>query len=348
MKILLYTRFHPNVGGIETISEILAHELVMSGHHVTVATDVPRNGVSLSQFPFRIIHQPTPTQLLAETYKCDVLVLFNIRLKSFWAALPWRSKTIATHHGFYWIDRTGNRDWRERLKIRISQYLNNVTVSRAIARELGSPCRVIPAPYKRQQFQRTNFGARSRELAFLGRLVSDKGVDVALRALAKLETLGLKPRFTIMGDGPEREPLESLARELHLADRVCFTGIPSAEDLVSNLNDHEILLVPSLWQEPFGLVAVEGIACGCAVIASAGGGLPEAIGRCGLTFPNGDVDALAFQIRSLLTNRSQLENLRSHAAEHLAKHDPKCVAQEYIRLFEQVVRLRKTPTSVCL
>jgi glycogen synthase len=337
MRLLLFTRFYPNVGGIETGSEILAREWTQAGHEVTVATDVARNGVSLARFPFPILHQPTTRQLFTAVKNCDVFILFNIRLKSFWAALLWPSKVIATHHGFYWIDREGTRDWRERLKIRIARRLNNVTVSHAVAKEIGSPCHVIPAPYNKEQFRRTNYSPRSRELVFVGRLVSDKGVDVALRALAKLRGEGLKPRFTVVGDGSDRESLCTLTAKLGLSDQVHFTGGISTPELVATLNDHEIMLVPSLWKEPFGLVAVEGIACGCAVIGSSGGGLPEAIGKCGTTFPNGDVDALAFQICDLLTNRGKLDELRSHAAGHIAKHDPAMVAQQYIRLFERVL-----------
>jgi glycogen synthase len=337
LKLLLFTRFYPNVGGIETGSEVLAREWVKMGHDVTVATDVALNDAPIPEFPFRVIHQPSSRVLLREVSDCDLFILFNIRLKTIWAAMLWPSKLIATHHGFYWIDRNGNRDWRERLKLRITRGLPNITVSRAVAKEVGAPCHVIPAPYDRQKFKRTNPGPRNRELVFVGRLVSDKGVDVALRALAKLRAEGMKPRFTIVGEGDEKKALCALAAQLGVSDQVCFTGgIPTAE-LVATLNNHEIMLVPSLWKEPFGLVAVEGIACGCAVIGSSGGGLPEAIGKCGVTFQNGDVNALANAIRDLLNDREKLNELRSHADAHVAQHEPTNVAAEYIRYFERVL-----------
>ena len=57
-----------------------------------------------------------------------------------------------------------------------------------------------------------------------------------------------------------------------------FEVIETNHDLVNQLNQSEILVVPSLWSEPFGIVALEGLACGCALLASDAGGLPDAVG----------------------------------------------------------------------
>jgi glycogen(starch) synthase len=337
MRILLFSRFYPNVGGIETGAEILAREWTKAGHHVTVATDVARSSKPLPFFPFQVVHQPSWRKLFSLVRRNDVFVHFNIRLRSIAPVLFWPSKFIATHHGFYWIDRTGKRDWRERLKIRIARSSLNIAVSKAVAVEVGSPCLIIPAPYNSSAFRQSNFGVRPGDLVYLGRLVSDKGVDVALRAMALLKPAGVKPHFTIIGDGPERTALAALAGELGITEQVTFTGIIPTAEVADTLNRHKILLVPSLWKEPFGLVAVEGIACGCVVIGSSGGGLPEAIGPCGITFPNGDVPMLARQIELLLTNSDRLQQLRAAAAEHVAKHNPTAVAQEYLRVFEAVM-----------
>jgi glycosyltransferase involved in cell wall biosynthesis len=214
----------------------------------------------------------------------------------------------------------------------------NIAVSKAVATAVGFPCQIIPAPYNNSAYRQSNFGTRPGDLVFLGRLVSDKGVDVALRALALLKPTGLKPHLTIIGDGPERIPLTSLAGELEIRDQVTFTGIIPADEVANVLNRHKILLVPSLWKEPFGNVAVEGVACGCVVIGSSGGGLPEAIGSCGVTFPNGDAAMLAKQIEQLLANPARLEELQSHGADHVAKHNPSAVAQAYIEAFEMALR----------
>ena len=101
------------------------------------------------------------------------------------------------------------------------------------------------------------------------------------------------------------------------------------------LNAHQILVIPSRWQEPFGIVALEGIACGCVVVGSEGGGLKEAIGDCGPTFPNGDVQALTQTLVELLTNTGKLSTYRANAASHLSHHTSKAVAKAYLQVLER-------------
>ena len=92
--------------------------------------------------------------------------------------------------------------------------------------------------------------------------------------------------------------------------------------------------MPSRWAEPFGIVALEGIACGCVVVGSEKGGLKEAIGPCGLTFENGNVRALADQLkRSLNDPNSQMQQ----AAEHLAKFQADAAATAYLRVMRKMV-----------
>jgi glycosyltransferase involved in cell wall biosynthesis len=179
---------------------------------------------------------------------------------------------------------------------------------------------------------------RNRDLVFVGRLVSDKGCDVLLDALSLLKTRGLTPRLTIVGDGPELPGLRAQALNLKLDEEVEFAGVKRDEELAGLLNAHCILVVPSRWREPFGIVALEGIACGCVVVGSEGGGLKDAIGPCGVTVPNGDAEALADAIARLVTDDQRLDSLRIHAKTHLAAHHPSVVARAYLQVFEQAVR----------
>jgi len=99
------------------------------------------------------------------------------------------------------------------------------------------------------------------------------------------------------------------------------------------------MAVPSRWAEPFGIVALEGIACGCAVVGTALGGLPEAIGRCGVTVPNADAPAMARALRSLLENDSLRANYCSAAPAHLARHARSQVARSYLNVLESAAGL---------
>ena len=98
------------------------------------------------------------------------------------------------------------------------------------------------------------------------------------------------------------------------------------------------MVLPSRWQEPFGVVALEGIACGCVVIASEGGGLKEAIGPCGATFPNGDVKALTHKLVDLLSIPEKVASYRVQAESHLSRHTKEEVANAYLQVFERAIQ----------
>jgi len=129
-----------------------------------------------------------------------------------------------------------------------------------------------------------------------------------------------------------------MAERLGLGDQVYFTGSKRGKELAEILQQHKILVVPSRYDEPFGVVALEGIACGCVVVGSSGGGLPEAIGPCGMTFPNGDAKALAGILAHLLRQPNECSRLAGKAAEHLAQFHPTVIANAYLTLFESKLR----------
>jgi len=260
----------------------------------------------------------------------DVFIHFNISLRALWPLLFIRRPFIATHHGFYVTDKFGHRDWRERLKLCLARHAAaNIAASRAIAQAIGVNCHIIPNPYDDALFHTRNEVPRGKELIFVGRLVSDKGADLLIEAISILKQRDLTPELTIVGDGPERSRLDRLTTDLGLKNQINFTGARSQAEVAEILRQHEILVVPSLWNEPFGVVALEGIASGCLVVGSDGGGLPEAIGPCGLTFPNGDGQALAEQLAVLLTNRALFDQYRAQVETHLAHHRPQAVARRY-------------------
>ncbi len=99
--------------------------------------------------------------------------------------------------------------------------------------------------------------AARRRVVFAGRVVAPKGVGVLLRAASDVDG-----EFVICGDGTRLEPMRRLARRLKLEQRVRFTGWLDAEDLAQELADASVVVVPSLWPEPFGLVGIEALAAG--------------------------------------------------------------------------------------
>ncbi|MEO8376517.1 MAG: glycosyltransferase [Candidatus Sumerlaeota bacterium] len=175
---------------------------------------------------------------------------------------------------------------------------------------------------------------RTRDFIFVGRLVSDKGADLVLEAAKLMAERSLFPSITIVGGGPEESALKQMAAQGGLRN-IEFAGIKRGAELVATLNAHRVLLVPSRWPEPFGIVALEGIACGCAVIASQDGGLPEAVGPCGLLFPNGDATQLAARMISLVENPDLIVKLQGAADSHLQDFTRSAVSSKYLELLRK-------------
>jgi len=319
MKILVHSpAFLPLLGGLEINTAVLARGLVEMGDEVVVVTRTPGDGAESEPYP--VVRDPAPRAFLRWTRWSDVVLHQNLSLRGSWPLLFVRRPLVVSHHSWYRrvSGKTGMRDRLKRAVVRRAS--GSIAVSPAIATELGAPTVVVENGYRDALFHPDSRTSRDRELLFVGRLVSDKGVDLLLQALALLEPLGLRPALTVVGDGPERMPLGRLAEELGLAARVTWTGLLQDEELATSYRRHAVLVVPSRYDEPYGIVALEGIACGCVVVGSQGGGLPNAIGPCGLTFPNGDVAGLAAALRRLLESPEERAQLRAGASVHLAAH----------------------------
>jgi glycogen(starch) synthase len=142
--------------------------------------------------------------------------------------------------------------------------------------------------------------AEPRLLCF-GRLSKEKGLDIALEAIATLVDRFPSVRLIIAGDGPEKQSLESQAARLKLLNRVEFRGWVSPGEAAGLINDSTIVLMPSRY-EGFGLVAVEAALMARPVIAARAGGLSEVIAheRTGLLVEREDIGGLSRAIEFLL------------------------------------------------
>lgn len=336
LSIVVFTRFYPNLGGIETVAELLAREWAAAGHSVTIVTDVAAAAGDGKKFPFPVLHRPGAGELTRVCRSCDLVVHHNISLKVLWPLAISPRPLVAVNHDRYFPREATSRPWRERVKVWIARHLaHNISISHATRESVGCGGPVIHDPYDSETYR--NFGGpRERELVFLGRLVSDKGADVLLAALGELKSQGVIPALTIIGDGPERGNIERQIRELGLERQVTLLGKRTSDEIVATLNKHQIMVVPSVFDEGFGVVALEGAACGCVIVGAESGGLPEAIGPCGVIFPKGDQHRLAGILRELLVDPARLDAYRAAAPAHLAKHQTAAVAREYIRFFQDV------------
>jgi glycosyltransferase involved in cell wall biosynthesis len=141
-------------------------------------------------------------------------------------------------------------------------------------------------------------------LVFAGRLVPLKGVDILLRAVARLG--GCPVRLLVVGEGPERPCLEAMAQDLGLCDRVSFLGQRTHEEVYRALAGAH-LYVHAARHEALGFTILEAMASGLPVVATAVEGIPEAVadGQSGLLVPPESPEALAQAIGWMLDHENE-------------------------------------------
>lgn len=156
-------------------------------------------------------------------------------------------------------------------------------------------------------------------LVYAGRIRVEKGILVILKALDMLVNEQGKQdlHLSIFGEGDEVyiSELQAFLKEKHLTQVVTFHGKVPQDDLIQCYDLSDVMVVPSLWQEPFGLVIAEAMARGLPVIASDVGGPAEMIthGVDGLLFEPGDEQALSLAITRLLEQPEERERLAKAA-----------------------------------
>jgi len=156
------------------------------------------------------------------------------------------------------------------------------------------------------------------EILYVGQVIRGKGVDLLLRALARVPQ---RWHATIVGAGNHLDSCRRLAKNLGIAENVEFTGWVAHQDLESYYTNAAFTVVPSRWPEPFGMVGVEAMARGRAVVGFAAGGIPDWLnnGINGVLAPAGDVDELGKAISGLLADPAHSRSLGNRAAQHAAQ-----------------------------
>jgi L-malate glycosyltransferase len=213
-----------------------------------------------------------------------------------------------------------------------------------VLREMGyrKPAPVIPALsldaalYRRRRVPRL---ASDFTVGCVARLVPEKGVDTAVRALA---ALGPPATLAVVGVGPSRPALEELARTLGVGTSVRFLGPRDPDGVAEFLSAIDVLVVPSrsspVWKEQFGRVIVEAMGCETPVVGSASGSIPEVMGPAGLLFPEDDAAALADRLRDLRASAARRDELGRLGREWaLSAHNPTRRAAETIEFYDRLL-----------
>lgn len=313
------------------MASILAHQFVKQGNQVRLITHTPCS--EPPQYPFEVHRNPGHRAYFRHTAWCDAYLHIQLSLKGLFPLLILPRPLFISHQTW-----TTGASWKESLKRKIFGKATNIAISKAVAAHLKAPSHIVFNTYQSDIFKKTNLAKRQKELVFLGRLVSIKGADLLIQALHILKKHHkLTPKLTIVGFGEDEPKLRQQVADSGLSETIRFVGQKTGENLAQELNQHQIIVVPSRWAEPFGIVALEGMACGCVPIVSEQGGLPDAIGKCGLTFENNNAQKLAEAIRKLLTQTDLLKNFSGKTQEHIKNYSPENIAKQYLRVFEKTI-----------
>lgn len=181
--------------------------------------------------------------------------------------------------------------------------------------------------------------ANAFKIAFIGRLVAEKGVWLLLEALQQLPDY---VSLDYVGSGPLDVQLKEKVAALGLHDRVNFIPwMPSAE-LPAYMHVPDVMVLPSIsranWVEQFGRVLVEAMACGLPVICSDCGEMPNVVGDAGLVFPENNVVALVAHLQTLIDRPGDRLGLATKGRQRV--HDQftqKAVAQKTVAVYQSVL-----------
>ncbi len=322
MKILVYLEKSDIRGGIEIFAERHVARLRAEGHEVDVSSDIRQemgrydeiivhkcsDVATLERFPpektVYYIHDHEP--ICPRTYAYTPLLHNCSRAGGVWPCLfcaplcrNWKPA----------LKRVLSQARRKRAMARfkklvvISEFMKGRLVANGIPPEkieVKPPVIRADAPAQVPQVPAAHVPHDSRDphvpissshpvdLLFAGQLIRGKGVQLLLAAMARMKA----PRtLDIVGTGNMEPKLKALAEELGIADRVRFNGFQTNPQ--DWMRAAKCVVVPSFWQEPYGLVAAEAVALGRPVVAFAVGGLPEACGGKATLVPPGDITALA-------------------------------------------------------
>ena len=178
-------------------------------------------------------------------------------------------------------------------------------------------------PTSREQI-REQAGVRAGEdvLMTVGRLVPEKGVHIAIEALARVIEAGRSARMIIVGDGPQRRELHALVAARGLAERVVFAGLVAGDRIPQYVSACDVFLLPTLRHEGMPFTLLESMSCGRPSVVARFPGVEEVIrhGEDALVVEPGDPQEMAGGIVELLRQPSFAESISRNARSRIERH----------------------------
>lgn len=319
---------------------------------ITLVTQEPPENYDDRALPFRVVRRPSLLQLWRLIRSCDVIHVAGPSLAPMFLALLSRRPLVVEHHGFQTICPNGQlliepsgtpcpgyfmserhaeclqcnstEGWLASGRLWLLTFVRRHLCTHAAAnitptQWLGGLLQLPRVTAIAHGLEFANLNSRRVPpsgrpvFAFLGRLVTTKGVRLLFDAAKILRGQSRSFELLIIGDGPERPALEQLVRNSRLETQVQFAGYLNGEQLEGALAGASALVVPSLGGEVFGLVVAENMARGLPIVASDIGAFVEVHGDAGLTFRTGDASHLAATLARLLDDPSLGSSLGQRA-----------------------------------
>ncbi|MBE0595390.1 MAG: glycosyltransferase, partial [Gemmatimonadales bacterium] len=263
-----------------------------------------------------------------------------------WLAARLGRPFVVTSHGSdvrllerSWVLRSAGRRvfGRARVVTAVSEFL-----ARDIVRLVGSiDCvEVTPMPVNVALFESGRSVAKVTppRLLYAGNLVASKGVDVLIEAFGILRRTGVSCSLKILGEGPDRPRLQRIARELGVDGEVAWADFVPQERMPAEYGCSAVTVLPTRGQaEGLGLVLVEALCAGSAVVGTPAGGIPEVIedGVTGLLARDGNAAHLAEQLDRLLSTPDLRRALTAAGADRVRRtYAPDAAATRFLELYD--------------
>ncbi len=373
MKIAIFaSAFHPHTGGVEELVRQLTHAYRRAGHEAIVITNRwPRNLPAFEEFEGIPLHrlalrspgddaksratftlssasiQRQVNRILKET-QTQLVHVQCVSSNGFYAAQACRQlglPLVVTTQGERTMDASQifqRSAWFQNVMRDCLAQANHITacsrdtlvdVETFFGQPFGSRAQVIYNGIRVADFEGVEPYSHPRPYIFgIGRMVPQKGFDLLLRAFA----LSQCPQHDLLlaGDGPELDALQSLTRELDIEKRVHFFGRANRAQAVSLFKGCDFFVLPSR-REPQGIVNLEAMCAGKAVVAANVGGVPEIVldGGTGLLFPCEDVTALASLLTKLASDTELRNRLGAAGRARALGFDWDVLAEKYLQIY---------------
>jgi glycogen(starch) synthase len=318
--VIITSTFHPSIGGVEVIADTLAGTLAVRGCDVVVITRRAKSEINELSRPYKVRRVVKWRRAWSEIQSADLIIALGPVIEPLSYARLMRRPIIVSHH----IAPSSGviRSWfKNRFFSLLARRVVETACSKSLATALRRPAVVVPNPlrYDFRRVERDRF--RGSSILFCGRLIPGKGLELLIDAFARVIDRQPGAALTIIGEGPLRGMLHRRVQTLGLESRVAIIPSRSGVELQKLFCQHAVIVVPSICEESFGLVALEALASGCRVVVSDRGGLPEAVGKSGIIVPP-TLEALSEALNTALVaaefpmSGEELKAVQRHLDEH--------------------------------